>query len=158
MPALDSLVQHRALAETQALLWDGETVFAFLDDVVAAPERVRPIFAALQAALWEHARIQLHAGKTKTWNAARKGGTPNVSDLECDPQDLVWVGDWSLPADQQGFIVLSSPLGHEADVRRRRAGAYHAGLAAPGGPILGSQPENGNRSATHSGKKTSFSS
>ena len=37
----------------------------------------------------------------------------------CDPQDPVWVGDWSLPADQQGLNVLGSPLGHEAYVQRR---------------------------------------
>ena len=93
MPALYSPAQHPALAGTQALLSEGETVFAFLDniDVVAAPERIRPILTALQAALWEHARIQLHAGKTRIWNAAGEE-PPNISDLECDPQDPVWVG------------------------------------------------------------------
>ena len=49
MPSLFSLAQHPALHEFQTHLADGEAVFAYLDDlyVVAAPERIRPLYDLL---------------------------------------------------------------------------------------------------------------
>ena len=72
MPSLFSLAQHPALVEFQTHLADGEAVFAYLDDlyVVAAPERIRPLYDLLEEVLWRHARVQLNGGKTRIWNAA----------------------------------------------------------------------------------------
>ena len=94
-------------------------MFAFLDDVyvVAPPERVRVLYDALAAALWAHARIRLHEGKTRIWNAAGEE-PPNIADLAADSEP-VWVGDWSLPPQRQRLKVLGSPLGHDAFVARQ---------------------------------------
>ena len=45
----------------------GERLFAFLDDVhvVCAPERVSFLHSRLRTALWDFARIRIHAGKTQ---------------------------------------------------------------------------------------------
>ena len=71
-PSDASAVRPRAAPLRSPSPRAGEVVFAFLDDiyVVAEPERVRPLLDALSAALWEHARVRLHAGKTRIWNAA----------------------------------------------------------------------------------------
>ena len=57
-------------------------------------------------------------GKTKVWN---KAGTepPKVRELQARPEEPVWVGDRSLQADQQGLVVLKTPLGAEEYVRKR---------------------------------------
>ena len=118
MPGLYSLAAHAALQEVQAGLRDGEAVFAFLDDVyvVALPDRVRELYAAVEVALWRHAHVQLNRAKTRIWNAA--GEEPaNIGDLRPVGGDPVWVGDWALPRDQQGPKVLGTPLGSEAFVR-----------------------------------------
>ena len=93
-------------------------MFAFLDDtyIVAAPEHVRTLYDALASALWNRARIRLHHGKTRIWNAAGEE-PPNISDLG-DGEESVWVGDWTLPPESQGLNVLGSPLGHDAFVAR----------------------------------------
>ena len=83
-------------------------VFAFLDDVyvVALPDRVKELYAAVEVALWRHAHVQLHRAKTRIWNAA--GEEPaNIGDLRPVGGDPVWVGDWALPRDQQGLKVLA---------------------------------------------------
>ena len=118
MPALYAPAQHEALRDLQSHLRDGEAVFAFLDDtyIVAAPERVRTLYDALASALWNRARIRLHHGKTRIWNAAGEE-PPNISDLG-DGEESVWVGDWTLPPESQGLNVLGSPLGHDAFVAR----------------------------------------
>ena len=120
MPALFSLAIQPALRETEGLLQDGEAIFAFLDDVyvVASPQRVKPLHDALTRALWAHARVQLNAGKTRVWNAAGEE-PPQLSALRGSPEDPVWVGDWSLPAEQQGLTVLGAPLGSDAFVRHQ---------------------------------------
>ena len=117
MPAFYALAQHDALCDLQGQLRDGEAVFAFLDDVyiVALPERTRALYDALRNALWDRARIRLHEGKTRIWNAAGEE-PPAVADLGGDAREPVWVGDWSLPPERQGLTVLGSPLGHDAFV------------------------------------------
>ena len=65
---------------------------------------------ASQRALREHARIELNRGKTRIWNAG--GEEPaNISDLHGQSEEPIWTGDWALPRDRQGFLVLGTPLG-----------------------------------------------
>eukprot|EP00439_Symbiodinium_sp_Y106_P004033 s4727_g1.t1 len=115
MPALYSLAQHAALSEAAAGLRE---IFAFLDDtyVVSAPERAGELHGALEDALWRHARIRLHQGKTCVWNAAGEepSGLARLQPVGADP---VWTGAWSLP----GLLVLGAPLGSEAFVLGRNA-------------------------------------
>eukprot|EP00439_Symbiodinium_sp_Y106_P004436 s3134_g1.t1 len=73
------------------------------------------LYDALSNALWDRARIRLHEGKTRIWNAAGEE-PPAVADLGGDAREPVWVGDWSLPPERQGLTVLGSPLGHDAFV------------------------------------------
>ena len=70
MPMLYSLGQHGALESIQDSLFDDEHFFAYLDGlyVVCSPQRVAPIFKIIAQALEEHARIQVHLGKTQVWN------------------------------------------------------------------------------------------
>ena len=119
MPALYALAQHEALCDLHSQLQDGEAVFAFLDDtyIVAAPDRVRTLYDTLASALWDRARIRLHQGKTRIWNAAGEE-PPNIGDLGGN-EESVWVGDWTLPPESQGLTVLGSPLGHDAFVARQ---------------------------------------
>ena len=72
MPLLFSLGQHPALEALNRQLRPGELLFAFLDDifVVCLSDRVGVIFTLLEIALWEHTRIQVHAGRTVVWNRA----------------------------------------------------------------------------------------
>ena len=123
MPALYSLAQHAALSEAAAGLQEGgegDTIFTFLDDtyVVSAPGRTGVLHGgALEAAFRSHARIRLHDGKTRIWNAA--GGEPHgIAALQPAGADPVWTGSWSLPADQQGLLVLGAPLGSDAFVQQ----------------------------------------
>ena len=65
----------------------------------------------------EYANIDLHLGKTRVWNAA--GVEPEGLAAEVPPQpgrSPVWVGAHSLPAEQQGMVVLGTPLGSDAFV------------------------------------------
>jgi len=63
-----------------------------------------------------HARIRLNQGKTRVWNAAGEepAGLARFQPVGADP---VWTGAWSLPAHQQGLLVLGAPLGSEAFVQ-----------------------------------------
>ena len=75
MPLLFALGQHGALETTARTLRAGEFMFAFFDDIyfITAPNRVGAIYATFQEALWAHARIAIHLGKTKVWNASGIG-------------------------------------------------------------------------------------
>lgn len=108
MPLLFALGIHDALAEVASQLREGEDICAFLDDVYAlcSPERVRPIYDLLSAALEAHAGIALHTGKTKVWNRAGVE-PPRISDLGGEE------GAWS-PA---GLIILGSPVGTPGFIR-----------------------------------------
>ena len=114
MPALFSLGQHDALEAVKAELLPTEKLCAFLDDVyvVCRPERVSAVYAVVERCLFEHTGIRLNAGKTKVYN---KGGVkPNGVDALQPPEpdaERVWVGDHSLPEEQQGVVVLGSPVG-----------------------------------------------
>ena len=123
MPMLFCLGQHAALALVRKELLEGEQLegeqlFAFLDDlyVVCKPERVGEVHGILSQKLWEHARISLHAGKTKVWN--KSGVEPTDCHVLQDAAELatpgvvVWRGDRSLLTCQQGFKVLGIPFGH----------------------------------------------
>ena len=70
MPLLLSLATHHALAEVKAQLVEGEYLFAYLDDnfVSAKPDRIRTIYDLLGERLFSMAGIELHTGKTRTWN------------------------------------------------------------------------------------------
>ena len=87
-----------------------------LDDlyVVCSPERVDPIFKIIAQALEEHARIQVHLGKTQVWN---RGGhyPPGCGALQTiaervDRNARVWRGQ-GFPVEQ-GIRVLGIPIGH----------------------------------------------
>ena len=131
-PFLRPIAQHDALCDLQHHLRDGQAVFAFLDDVyiVALPERVRALYDALSAALWERARIRLHQGKTRIWNVVGEE-PPAIADLGGSAIEPVWVGDWSLPTVNQGLTVLGSPLGPSIPEQARRARALSAAHSSP---------------------------
>ena len=66
--------------------------------------------------LRRHARIQLNCGKTRVWNAAGEEPT-GIAELQSGSEATIRVGDWSLPQDQQGLVVLGTPLGSDAFVQ-----------------------------------------
>ena len=41
-----------------------------------------------------------------------------IRELQPEGGDLVWVGDWALPLDQQGLVALGTPLATDALVQR----------------------------------------
>ena len=100
-----------------------ERLLAFHDDlyVLCGPPRVVDVHIALQQALWEHSRIQVHHGKTQLWN---RGGEPprgwravTAAARQVDPDAIVWRGDPELPPSEQGVKVLGTPLGHLENVQ-----------------------------------------
>ena len=108
MPALFSLGQSTALQAIHSQLHPTETLLAYLDDIyaVVAPDRVRTVYDVMANELRTHTRIQLNSGKTRVWNAA--GATP--PGLEALGPE-VWVGNTTLPREQQGITILGAPLG-----------------------------------------------
>ena len=77
-------------------------LFAFLDDiyVFSSPERTRVIYDLLATTLGERVGIQLHTGKTRTWNFA---GECQVDMAELGPD--VW--------NPAGVRILGTPVGHD---------------------------------------------
>ena len=67
MPLLFSLAIHNALNEAKQEMWDGEELFAFLDDVyiVSSPERTRHLYNLVAEKLRSVAGIQLHTRKIR---------------------------------------------------------------------------------------------
>ena len=119
MPLLFALGQHPALEALNRQLRPGELLFAYLDDknVVCLPDRVGMIFTLLETALWEHARIQVHAGKIKVWN--RAGTRPEACDflerraqLVSEQQPRVWRGGDDVSSLERGVKTMGTPLGH----------------------------------------------
>ena len=85
----------------------GERLFAFLDDVyvVCAPERVSFLHSRLRTALWDFARIRIHAEKTQVWIEQGR------SLLGC--QHLTVEARLADPtAGSRGIRILGIPLGH----------------------------------------------
>ena len=95
------------MAEVKAQLAEGELLFAFLDDVyvVAQPTRVRFIYNLLGARFNAEAGIELHEGKTRTWN--RRGVCPEAMQ-ELGPD--VW--------SPCGIKILGTPVGSQEYVER----------------------------------------
>ena len=119
MPLLVALGQHPALEAPNRQLRPGELLFAYLDDtyVVCLPDRVGMIFTLLETALWEHVRIQVHAGKTMVWN--RAGTRPEACDflerraqLVSEQQARVWRGGDDVLSVERGVKILGTPLGN----------------------------------------------
>ena len=88
----------------------GEGLYAFLDDVCITSllERTVPALRAAQASLSCLANVQVHLGKTRAWNVA--GAEPagllaRLPSAEGEPSC------WTLPAREQGLVVLGSPIG-----------------------------------------------
>ena len=100
MPLLFSIGIQGALEQVARLLKPGEHLCVFLDDIymVCEPERVRPLYNILGAALHREEGISLHTGITRVWN--RGGIVPaHVEEMGLD----VWNCD--------GIKVLGTPLG-----------------------------------------------
>ena len=116
MPALFAVGQHRALVAMRDRLLPHEHLLAFLDDINIVPERVVTIHTQLRAKLWNHARIQIHQGKTQVWNRGQVEPA-NIDVLQfaartVDPEAIVWRGSANLPTTEQGVVILGTPLGH----------------------------------------------
>ena len=111
MPLLFSMAIHNALAAVEAQLIEGKFLFVFLDDVhvVAQPARIRFINNLLGARLHEGAGIQLHEGKTRTWN---RGGLCPEEMQELGPE--VW--------SPCGVKILGTPVGSPEFVARLACG------------------------------------
>ena len=77
MPLLFSLAIHNALSEVEAQLNEGEYLFAFLVDIYVLAKPGRDIYNLLDERLFTRVGIQLHTGKTRTWNRA---GVPTTED------------------------------------------------------------------------------
>ena len=62
--------QHSALDAVQEDLFDGEFLFAYLDDtyVATTPHRVGDVYQSVGENLWACSRIHIHGGKTKVCN------------------------------------------------------------------------------------------
>ena len=108
MPALFSLGQSRAVQAIHSQLHPTEMLLAYLDDIyaVVAPDRVRTVYDVMANELRTHTRIQLNSGKARVRNAA--GATPPGLEV-LGPE--VWVGNTTLPREQQGITILGAPLG-----------------------------------------------
>ena len=81
----------------------------------ATPADAWAAFVTLRTALKRHANIDVHLGKTRVWNSTGEQPPGLTEVLPRAPGEVpVWVGDHSLPPQQQGFLVLSTPFGSEA--------------------------------------------
>ena len=70
VPLLVSLGEHAVLQAANAILEDIERLLTLLGEVhvTCVPGRVGAVHQILQDALWAHARIRIHHGKTQIWN------------------------------------------------------------------------------------------
>lgn len=70
------------------------------------PDRVGTVYDITAHELSTRTGIHLNGGKTRVWNAA--GATPpDFAPLGSN----VWVGDRSLPSNEQGLTILCTPCG-----------------------------------------------
>ena len=70
------------------------------------------IYAEVREILWRNARIQINTGKTRIWNS----GQHRPDDID-SLGPWVWRSDPLLPTEDQGLIILGTPLGHEDFIR-----------------------------------------
>ena len=97
MPLLFSLGIQNAFEEVRQSLEDGECLFVPQQfDVLSSPKRMRVICDLLATTLGERAGIQLHIGKTRTWNFAGECPVDNgrartqCLELESRSSALLW--------------------------------------------------------------------
>ena len=105
----------------------------FCDDlyVVCGPERVVQVFSFLRAELWQHVKIQIHHGKTKSGIRGRrrlKTSTCCSRQFACLIQTWRYGGDENIPTEDQGVIILGIPLRHADFVRRQSKLVSHRTL------------------------------
>ena len=104
----------------QARLRPSERLMAFLDDIHGKSDPDRSAAELLRVG------IRVHDGKTQLWN--RSGVVPTGAQAltepaqRLDPEAIVWRGDVSLPPQEQGVMVLGTPMGQPEFVRSRLAG------------------------------------
>ena len=97
-------------------------------------ERSEEVHTSLEREMWDHAKIQLHQGKTQLWNrgsvAPQGWETLTAAARELDPSAVVWKGDPSLPPSEQGVKIPGIPLGHPEYVQNQlqRVSASHRQL------------------------------
>ena len=115
MPLHFSLAMHPSLVSTGNLLREGEKLFVFLDDVylICKPERVL-VFRLIENALWIHARISVHCGKTQLWN--RSGATPRMRGSH---QSNRLARGPSFASFATGRRRVGSPLGHHEFIKAK---------------------------------------
>ena len=117
LPMLYALGQHRALLAVQSQLFLNERLMGFSGRCVCVsePERTCELHNILRQDLWDHSRIQVHAGKTQIWN--RGGHVPTDHDVMLaavrieDPEAQIWFGDLQAPVELRGIRVFGTPLG-----------------------------------------------
>ena len=101
VPLLFCLSLHKALVAANARLREGESLFAFLDDVyvTCAPERVLAVRRIL--------RQEIHPLWKNTDLEPRRGEHP----VGVDPDAVVWRGDAQLAPQQQEISCWDRQLG-----------------------------------------------
>ena len=107
MPALFSLGLNLALRDARASLQEGETAFAFLDDVYLLVKRAnaRARFDRYSQAIFDFTRVRTNLGKIRCWGCGSATPPPGIAELGAE----VWRGN--LAVDKQGLIMLGSPIG-----------------------------------------------
>ena len=107
MPALFSLGLNLALRDARAALSPDETAFAFWDDVYLLVKRcnARAMFDRYTEAIFNFTRVRTNLGKIRCWGLGDANAPPGISEL--GPE--VWRGN--KPVEQQGLIMLGSPIG-----------------------------------------------
>ena len=109
MPLLFCLGQHSALLAINAKLTQGESLFAFLDDlyVLCSPGRLSEVHKVIQHELWGRANIRVHRCKYQVWNRARvkpAGCEELTAAARLVKEDTrVWTGDQGISTAEQGI-------------------------------------------------------
>ena len=113
MPALFALALHDALQQAKQELHADDWLGAFLDDVylVTTKERARDAFDTVASSIKEHADVDVNFGKCAAWSASGGEAPPRLEELG----EKVW--RCSLPAKENGLVVLGAPLGSDEFVQ-----------------------------------------